>query len=76
MGLVQLDGVGIGAVNLIVGGLLYLLVYLTLAPILGAVDKQDILNLRTLLGGMRAVSTLLNPVLSYELKLLSAIRRN
>ena len=38
---------------MVVGGLLYLGVYLTLAPILGSVEKQDIMNLRTLLGGAR-----------------------
>jgi len=74
LGLIELDGAGTGAVNLIVGGLLYLLLYLTLAPILGAVDKQDILNLRTLLSGTRAVSTLLKPVLDFELKLVSSVR--
>jgi hypothetical protein len=46
--LIQLDGAGVGVVNLVVGGLLYLGVYLTLAPILGAVEKQDILNLRNM----------------------------
>jgi len=74
--LIQLDRMGVGAVNMIVGGLVYLLVYLTLAPVLRAVDKQDILNLRTLLGGTRIVATLLNPVLGYESRLLSAIKRN
>ena len=34
--LIQLGGAGVGVVNLVVGGLLYLGVYLTLAPILGA----------------------------------------
>ena len=76
VGLIQLDGAGVGVVNLIVGGLLYLAVYLTLAPILGAVAKQDILNLRALMGGTRIVSTLLNPVFDYESKLLSWTRRN
>jgi O-antigen/teichoic acid export membrane protein len=71
VGLIQLDGAGVGVVNLAVGGLLYLLVYLTLAPILRAVEEQDILNLRTLLGGTRIVSTLANPVFYYESKLLS-----
>jgi O-antigen/teichoic acid export membrane protein len=70
--LIQLDGAGFGVVNLVVGGLLYLGVYLTLAPILGAVEKQDILNLRTLLGGTRIVGVLVNPVFDYESKLLSA----
>jgi O-antigen/teichoic acid export membrane protein len=73
--LIQLDGAGIGVVNLVVGGLLYLGVYLTLAPILGAVEKQDILNLRTLLGGTRIVAVLVNPVFDYESKLLSAVKR-
>jgi peptidoglycan biosynthesis protein MviN/MurJ (putative lipid II flippase) len=76
VGLILLDGAGVGVVNLVVGGLLYLLVYLTLAPILSAVDKQDVLNLRTLLGDTRIVATLLNPVFDYELRLLSVIRRN
>jgi len=75
LGLIQLDGAGVGVVNLIVGGLLYLGVYLTLAPILGAVEKQDILNLRTLLGGTRIVALLVNPVFDYESKLLSAVKR-
>ena len=69
--LIQLDGAGVGVVNLVVGGLLYLGVYLTLAPILGAVEKQDIMNLRTLLGGTRIVAVLVNPVFDYESRLLS-----
>jgi stage V sporulation protein B len=76
VGLIQLDGAGVGVVNLIVGGVLYLLVYLTLAPVLRAVDEQDILNLRTLLGSTRIVARLLNPVFDYELRLLSAMRAN
>jgi O-antigen/teichoic acid export membrane protein len=73
LGLIQLDGAGVGVVNLVVGGLLYLGVYLTLAPILGAVEKQDILNLRTLLGGTRIVAVLVNPVFDYEARLLSTM---
>jgi O-antigen/teichoic acid export membrane protein len=75
LGLIQLDGAGVGVVNLVVGGLLYLGVYLTLAPILGAVEKQDIVNLRTLLGGTRIVAVLVNPVFDYESKLLSVVKR-
>jgi len=59
--------------DLISGGLLYLGAYLTLAPILGAVEKQDILNLRTLLGGTRIVAVLVNPVFDYEARLLSTM---
>jgi O-antigen/teichoic acid export membrane protein len=76
LGLIRLDGAGVGVVNLAVGGLLYMFVYLTLAPVLRAVDKQDILNLRTLLSNTRIVATFLNPVFKYELKLLSSMRRD
>jgi O-antigen/teichoic acid export membrane protein len=48
--LIQLRLTGTGVVNLVAGGSLYLLTYLTLAPIVGAVDKFDIANLRTILG--------------------------
>jgi O-antigen/teichoic acid export membrane protein len=75
VGLIQFDGAGVGVINLVVGGLLYLVVYLTLAPILGGVEKQDILNLRTLLGGTRIVAVLVNPVFDYESKLLSVVNR-
>jgi hypothetical protein len=37
-------------VNLVAGGFLYLFTYLTLAPVLGAVNKFDVMNLRTILG--------------------------
>jgi hypothetical protein len=69
--LIQLDGAGVGAVNLVVGGILYLVVYLTSSPILGAVDKQDLENMRTLFGGT-LVARLVNPVFNYVSKLLSA----
>jgi hypothetical protein len=47
----------------------------SLGPIVGAVEKQDIMNLRTLLGGTRIVGVLVNPVFDYESKLLSAVKR-
>jgi len=49
MALIQLHLTGIGLVNLVAGGCLYLLAYLTLTPIVGAVDKFDMMNLRTIL---------------------------
>ena len=45
------------------------------APVLAALGKQGILNLRTLLGGTRIVAVLVNPVFDYESKLLSAVKR-
>lgn len=62
--------------NLIFGGVLYLAVYLRLVLTLGAVDKHDILILRTLMGSARMVARLLNPVFDYELGLVSAMKRD
>ena len=47
--LVQLHLTAVGVVNLVAGGILYLFMYLTLAPVMGAVDKFDVTNLRTIL---------------------------
>ena len=76
LALIQLDGAGVGAVNLIVGGVLYLAVYLHLVPMLGAVEKQDILNLRTLLGSTRTLARLASLLFDYELRLLAMKRRD
>jgi O-antigen/teichoic acid export membrane protein len=74
--LILLVATGIGMVNLIVGGVLYLVAYLTLAPILGAVAPQDISNLGTILRKTRTVATLAKPVLAYEARILSALGRD
>jgi hypothetical protein len=76
VGLIQFDRVGVGAINLVVGGLLYLVVYLTLIPIVRAVDRQDLENLRTLLGSTRLVARLVNPLFDYESKLLYRTKRD
>jgi stage V sporulation protein B len=73
--LIQLDGAGASALDLILGGFLYLVVYLTLAPIMRAVEKQDIANLRSILGKTRIVAGLVSPLLDYESRLLSMIAR-
>jgi O-antigen/teichoic acid export membrane protein len=73
--LIRLGAMGIGISNLIVGGLFFLVIYLTLAPIAGAIDKWDISNLRSLLCRIRIVAWLANPVFDYEAKLLSMMGR-
>lgn len=73
--LVQLDRLGAGVVNLIVGGLLYVLLFLTLAPVTKAVDREGILNLRTLLGHIPLLVRLVDPVFNYESKLLTVMKR-
>ncbi len=74
--LIRLDTLGIGLGNLIVGGLLFLGIYLTLAPIAGAIDKWDVSNLRSILCRTRTVGRLANPIFDYEAKLLSIMRRD
>ncbi len=65
-----------GVVNLIVGGGLYLVAYLTLAPIMRAVTESDINNLENTLCRTRIVATFLRPVLRYEMRLLVKIRQS
>jgi len=60
-----------GLINLAVGGSMFLLSYLTVAPILGAVDASDIKNLESILGNQKLLSSVLKPVMTYERKLLS-----
>jgi hypothetical protein len=74
--LLQLNATGTGMVNLIIGGVLYLVAYLTMAPILGAVAPQDISNLETILCKTRAAAILMKPVLVYEARILSALGRD
>ena len=74
--LIRLDTLGIGLGNLIVGGLLFLVIYLTLAPIAGAIDKWDVSNLRSILCRTRTVGWLANPIFDYEAKLLSIMGRD
>jgi len=74
--LIRLDAMGIGISNLIVGGLLFLVIYLTLAPIAGAMDRWDVSNLRSILCRTRIVAWLANPIFDYEAKLLSMMGRD
>ena len=74
--LIRLDAMGIGISNLIVGTLLFLVIYLTLVPIAGAIDKSDVSNLRSILCRTRIVACLANPIFDYEAKLLSMMERD
>lgn len=73
--LVRFYAAGTGLVNLIAGGGLFLFVYLTMAPILGAIVSQDINNMETTLCGTRAVAIFVKPILAYEARILSALNR-
>jgi stage V sporulation protein B len=76
LALIELHPTGLGLVNLVAGGVLFLLTYLTMAPILGAVKPQDINNLATILCRSRALAVFIGPVLAYETRILSQLRRD
>lgn len=57
--------------NVILGGSLFLISFLTASPLLGAVRVHDIENLRAVLGRLRA-GRLLDPILAYEVRLASS----
>jgi hypothetical protein len=71
--LVRLGVMRVGLGNLVVGGLLFLLIYLTLAPVAGAINKWDVSKLRSIPCRTRMVAWLANLIFDYEAKLLSIV---
>jgi len=51
-------------IELIVGGLTFLIIYLIIAPTIGAINQTDINNLKTMFSGLGLISKLLNIPLS------------
>jgi stage V sporulation protein B len=74
--LIQLYPRGLGLVNLAAGGCLFLLTYVTTTPILGAVKRQDIKNLTTILCRSRALAVFIRPLLAYQMRILSSLDRD
>lgn len=56
-------------VMLVAGTVVFLFVYLTVAPLLGAVNRMDILNFQTMFSGLGIVSRVLNLPLRYMRRL-------
>lgn len=59
-------------VELIVGGVIFVLSYFLLVPLIGAVTKSDLLNLKTMFSGLGPISKLLNLFLSF-LELIASL---
>ena len=59
-----------GLPNVIASGSLFLLIYLTLTPLIGAITHADLENLKLILSRIKIVWPLIRPVLAYEAKLL------
>jgi O-antigen/teichoic acid export membrane protein len=52
----------------------FLFLYFTLLPIVGAIEKSDVENIRLLFKSFRIIQPLIRPVLIYEYKLLSIFK--
>jgi O-antigen/teichoic acid export membrane protein len=61
-------------VNLAVGIPLFLMTYLTSAPLFGAVHANDIRNLETIFGGI-GIWPILKPILAFESRLLTFLKK-
>ena len=61
--------------NLIIGAVAFLMIYLTITPLIGAVNINDINNLREMLSGFGPASRLFNLLLIFIEKLIFLSRR-
>jgi hypothetical protein len=59
--------------NIAIGGIAYLASYLTFAPLTGAIKRNDIQNLSQILGKIRPINPIIKPIITYEIRLLSAL---
>lgn len=63
-------------IMLVLGSVLFVLVYLTLTPLLGAVNYMDIENFRTMFSGLGVVSRVLNLPLRYMRRICRGNQNN
>ncbi len=56
--------------NLLIGAALYLLAYLTLTPILKAIDMQDLQNIKQILTRIKIIWPMAKLIINYEQKML------
>jgi len=63
-------------VTIFLGGSIYLLVYLTLLPILGALSKSELANFRINIEKIRFLKFIMGPILKYENKLVDYAQKS
>lgn len=61
--------------NVIIGGFIYLVAYLTLAPLFGAVKRTDLQLLAPILGQIKILRPATDLIFAYEARLLTALGR-
>jgi hypothetical protein len=57
--------------NIIVSGLVFIITYLTLLPLIGAIREQDIENLTQIFRKLKIIWPLINLILTYEAKIIN-----
>lgn len=62
-------------INVIVGGLLYLAIYVTLAPIAGVVNKSELKTLAEVVQRIKFLAPIIKPLISYQEKILNRQQR-
>jgi len=62
-------------VNVIVGGLLYLAIYVTLAPITGVVNSSELKTLAAVAQRIKFLAPIIKPLISYQEKILNRQQR-
>jgi peptidoglycan biosynthesis protein MviN/MurJ (putative lipid II flippase) len=60
--------------SLFVGGFMFLVSCMFLAPLLGVLNESDVLNLYSMVSGIRVVSIFANPLLEVEKRMISLLR--
>ena len=60
-----------GLVNVIVGGLLYLAIYVTLAPITGIVNNSELKTVNEVVQKIKLLAPIIKPLLRYQEKILN-----
>jgi len=62
-------------VNVIIGGLLYLAIYVTLAPITGVVNSSELKTLAAVAQRIKFLAPIIKPLISYQEKILNRQQR-
>ena len=61
--------------SLLLGGLIFILLYVTIVTVLGALDKRDYINLRGMLGGLSIIGRIATMIIYYMEVIEDKLRR-
>ena len=73
-GVLRFVPLSIPVLSLLVGGFVFFVSCMFLAPLLGVLNEWDVLNLDSMVNGIRVVSIFARPLLEVEKRLISFLR--